>query len=118
MTAAFVSRETILAAPDIQTETVEVPEWGGAVRVRGMTAGERDSFDTAVTDARRAKKPTMVRARLVMLTTVDGEGGRLFTEADLPALDAKSGAALDRLWEVAARLSGIGARDTEDLEKN
>ena len=113
-----VSRETILAAVDLKTETVAVPEWGGAVMLRGMTAGERDGFDQGVTDARQAKEPTMVRARLVALTAVDATGVRLFTDADVPALAAKSGAVLDRLFEIAARLSGIGRRDAEELEKN
>ncbi len=30
----LISKTAILAAQDLQTEDVEVPEWGGAVRVR------------------------------------------------------------------------------------
>ena len=30
----LLSKTAILAAQDLQTEDVEVPEWGGAVRVR------------------------------------------------------------------------------------
>ena len=113
-----LTRDAILAAQDIKTECVEVPEWGGAVLLRALTAGERDAFDEAVTAARQAKAPTLVRARLVALAAVDANGVRLFTDADAAALDAKSGAVLDRLFAVAARLAGIGRRDAEDLEKN
>ena len=33
----LLTRDAILAAADIQTETVPVPEWGGEVAVRPLT---------------------------------------------------------------------------------
>ena len=45
---ALLSKADILGCNDIPTELVEVPEWGGSVKVRGMTAGERDRFDDMI----------------------------------------------------------------------
>ena len=45
-------------------------------------------------------------------------GSLVFHDGDIDALAGKSGAALDRLYEVAARLSGIGDQDVEELTKD
>ena len=44
----YLSRDTILQREDIKTEDVEVPEWGGTVRVRGMSGVERDAFEAGL----------------------------------------------------------------------
>lgn len=114
----MLTRDQILAVKDITTKTVNVPEWGGEVTLRGLTAAERDNFDTAVLDARRRNEPTFARARLVALSAVDEKGDRLFKDSDIPALSDKAGSALDRLFDVAAGLSGLRAADQKEMEKN
>ena len=44
----LLSKTAILTANDLQTEDVEVPEWGGAVRVRSFTGRERDAFESSM----------------------------------------------------------------------
>ena len=46
------------------------------------------------------------------------DGALLFTAADVEQLGAKSALALDRVFDVAARLSGFRESDIEELEKN
>ena len=124
----MLSRDTILAKNDVQTEEVEVPEWGGSVLVRGMSGTEREAFEKARTrevpsgnrNARRAGQTTTefsrerLRAGLVCACAVDERGNRLFTTEDLPALNDKSAAALERIVDVAMRLSGM---DNNEIEK-
>jgi hypothetical protein len=43
-----LTKEQILSADDIKTETVLVPEWGGDVIVRGLSGVERDAYEMAV----------------------------------------------------------------------
>lgn len=118
---AFLTKEQILAAHDIVTETVNVPEWGGEVRVRGLSAAERDQFEDRIVK-REGKRSrvilTDIRARLTAICMVDEAGGRLFSEAEVAALTQKSAAALQRVFEVAQRLSGLTDQDAEELEKN
>ena len=60
-----------------------------------------------------------MRAKLVALTVVDDKGKRLFRgDADVNALGRKSAAALQRVFEVAQRLSGLSDEDMEELAKN
>ena len=37
-----LSKDQILGAVDFSFVEVEVPEWGGTVRIRGLSAAERD----------------------------------------------------------------------------
>ena len=104
-----------------QGEDVEVPEWGGTVRVRGMTGTERDKFEAAVVEM-KGKKTTMnmenFRARLAAKTIIDEDGKRLFHDSHIKALGAKSATALQRVFDVAQRLSGFSDEDVEELAKN
>src|SRR5260221_673414 len=56
-----------------------------------------------------------MRAKIVARCVVDDDGNRLFSDADVTALGEKSGAPIDRIFAVAARLSGMGEEDTEKL---
>lgn len=112
----LLTRDAILAAPDLRAVDVEVPEWGGMVRVRMLTAAERDRFELSFVGT-AADAQVNVRARLVALTLCDQQGVRLFSEADITVLGQKSGAALDRVFEAASRLNAITDRDIDDLGK-
>lgn len=122
--AEYLSRDAILTASDIQTEEVAVPEWGGTVRVRGMTGAQRDAYEDASLSMPDKKKQTRAfiykdaRARLVAWSVVDENGKRVFSDADIPRLSEKSAAALQRIFNVAMRLSGISEEDIEELIKN
>jgi hypothetical protein len=113
-----LTRETILAAQDLPAKSVAVPEWGGEVLVRSMTGAERDLYEQALMAARTANGKfniANVRARLVAFCAVDEAGKRLFEDADIEALGAKSAAALDRVFAAAAALNGIGEKDVQAL---
>ena len=118
---SLLSKTAILAAQDLQTEDVEVPEWGGAVRVRSFTGRERDAFEASMVRGEgrdRKVDLTNMRARLVGLTVIDETGQRLFTDEEVDLLGAKSGAALDRVFAVAQKLNGLSGADVEELSKN
>lgn len=113
---AGLLKDEILKCADLPRETVAVPEWGGIVILRALTAYERERWemDWAVPDSKRG----LVAAALVAASAVDAQGGRLFAEVDIESLARKSGAALGRLWRVARRLSGIGPEARDETEKN
>jgi hypothetical protein len=121
MTAKLLSRDAILGASDIKTEDVSVPEWGGTVRVRGLDAKQRDEFESGLIETvGKTQRVTMrnARARLAALSIVGEDNEPLFSPADVFLLGEKSGAALDRVFAVASRLSGIGDSDMDELTKN
>jgi len=118
---AVLSREQILGAEDSQREYVEIPEWRGGVYVRSLTAEERDAYEGSLVEVRGKKvelRKENARAKLVALTVVDAAGARLFTEADVERLGRKNGAAVDRIYRVAQRLSAMRQEDLEGAVKN
>jgi hypothetical protein len=120
-TKPTLSRDAILGKTKLKTERVDVPEWGGAVLVRELTGAERDAFEASILDDQgNADRERMVnsRARLAVRSIVDENGERLFSDDDAEALGVTSGRALDRVFSVASRLSGITPDDLEELTKN
>lgn len=121
-----LSRAGILAADDIQTERVPVPEWGDEVIVRGLTGDELDAYQASRRQFRNAGTPQQelifiqdnARAGLLVKCLVDEEGNRLFTDQDAGDLGRKNGKVLDRLYDVAARLSGLSNEEQEAMEGN
>lgn len=108
---ALLKKDQILGADDIAREVVPVPEWGGEVLVRGLTGAERDHFEMLMLKAQRSSNPADInlRAHLAALTIVGEDGERLFkSEGEVVRLGKKSGRALDRVFDVAQRLSGVG----------
>lgn len=131
---AILTREEILGAHDLQTEVVDVPEWGGEVKVRGLSASERDlweaefmsgrlteiEFEDEETGERHRQRMNLedARARLAARCMVDEDDERLFSDADVKALGQKSAVALQRVYEVARKLSGLSESDMEELVGN
>lgn len=130
-------RTAILEAVDTEIDHVPCPEWAdgewdGTVKMRGLSGTERDDFEASCQQLRKSRDErtgkqvreavpvlTNIRAKLVVKCALDpDDDSRLFTDQDAPALGLKSGKVLDRLYECAARLSGISDADLEDLAKN
>jgi hypothetical protein len=118
---ALLSKDLILSSDDLPKELVSVPEWGGEVYIRCLTAAERDDWEASVMHMEGNKtKANMqnLRAKLVARTLCDEDGVRMFSDADVAALGQKSAAALDRLYTVAARISKISKQDEDELLGN
>lgn len=117
----LLGRDAILSASDATTEDVDVPEWGGTVRVRGLSGTERDQFESSMLVKRGKHRDVSLvnaRAKLVSLAVIDENGERVFSDSDVVALGHKSAAALTRVYEVASRLSGLSDEDVDELEGN
>lgn len=113
----MLSRDQILATDDLPVEEVEVPEWGGTVLVRGMQGNERDRFEMAMYLTKDdLEEKAVVRARVVAWCTLNEDRRPIFTPKDVDWLGRKSARALDRVFDVAKRLSGIGEKATKEAE--
>lgn len=123
----MLSKDAILDVKDLETQIVEVPEWGGAVTVRSMTGVDRDAFESSLNETKigsdgkeiQARNLENFRARLCAATMVNVHGKLLFPNPeDVVKLGRKSSRALDRVMKVAQKLNGIGVEDVEELTKN
>lgn len=117
---ALLSREQILESNDIETRDVEVPEWGGSVRIRMLSGRDRDAFEASTVETKgnkRVQNLENLRARLVALCVVDENGALLFSKKDVHHLGLKSAAALDRVFSACRELNGMTEADIEELSE-
>ncbi|WP_271215868.1 hypothetical protein [Streptosporangium carneum] len=119
---ALLGREQILAVDDLPVEDVPVPEWGGEVRLRGLTGAELDEYQASlVVQTRDGTQKTNLRnatAKLVSRCAIDEDGAPLFEPKDLLKLSSKSAVALQRLANVAQRLNGLTDDDLKELTED
>ena len=116
----LLDRAAIFAAKDIKTERVPVPEWGGDVLVRGLTGTQRDDYEASLVVTKGSNREMNLknaRAKLIIRSVVTEDGKPMFTEGDLEALGGKSASALERIFTVARRLSGLSEEDVDELVK-
>ncbi len=114
----LLTKEQILAAQDLPTEDVDVPEWGGSVRLRTLSGAERDRWEESRIEQRGKSRKTNyqnITASLIALCAVDSEGKRLFSEAEVHALGRKSAKVLGRLFDACRRLNGLSEEEVEQL---
>jgi hypothetical protein len=124
----LITRQGIATAVDTVYADVEVPEWrddegNQTVRVKSLTATERDLFEASLVAGegkRRHANLMNIRAKLVAACLVDATGARLYTDLSAGAeeLGRKNGAAMDRVFTVCQRLAGLSQEDVDNLEKN
>jgi hypothetical protein len=115
-----LSREAILTASDVRTKVLDVPEWGGEVIIRSLTAGWRDQFEADLLAARQAGNllPADISARMLVASLIDEAGQPLFTMDDVSALSAKSSGAVSRVSDEIRAFNALGAGATEAIKGN
>lgn len=102
-------RSRILSAPKLAQESLDVPEWGANVIIQELNG--RDHAQFAQTLASSKSDPHAMEAfygNLCILSVLDpSTGAKLFQPADRDALLSGSGTALERVAQVAMRVSGL-----------
>lgn len=116
----LLTKDQILNVTDISFEVVDVPQWGGSVRLKGLTAAEYDQYQQGLFEGdgdKRKINMTNARARMLALAIVDDSGAAIFTEEDVAALGKKASSPIEMLYRKALKLNGDDA-DSESIEKN
>lgn len=111
----MLTRDSILAAKDFDQRTVEVPEWGGEVIVRGLCSKDRDNFEAELA---ATQDLTNLRARLVVKALIDEEGNRLFSDKDAEVLGEKNSLVVIRLFDIVREMSGMTDEELEEAQGN
>lgn len=113
----------IEAARDFTVEPVTVPEWGGKVFIRTLTADQRDEFVTRFIDQESGRIQPGVRsvtATLLAMTVCDEAGKLLFEDQERgrQVFAVKSAKATDEVFGKSSELNALRADDIEDLAGN
>lgn len=126
----LLTANEIIAAKDLAEERVDVPEWGGEVILRSLSAFDRESVEAETTttettfdsDGRMRFLPHIdqvkARAKFLARAIVDENGNRIFDDSQMEGLAKKSNVVIARLYLRAQELSGMTPQAVEDAEKN
>lgn len=117
----FLSPGDIRKKNDLVTEDVYVSEWKGWVKIKALTAKERDDFEASFVKKRGGKRdydPTNMRAILVVRTAINEDYTMMFGSEAAEWLGKKNASAVNKLYNVASALCGISERDEDELEGN
>jgi len=112
-----LTKEQILAADDMGLLELEVPEWGGSVHIRVMTAGERDSYENEWM-VNKSKGVDDFRAKFLQRVLCDDKGELLFTVEEIAKLSKKSARVVTKVWNAAMKHNALTDEDVEELAKN
>jgi len=117
----LLTRDAILAAQDREYDTVDCPEWGGAVRLASISGTQRDKYESSLIEQRgndHRMNLRNARAKLIVACAVDEQGNKLFSEDDVNALGRKSAKPLERLFDACRRLTGLSDDDVDKLTED
>ena len=112
---AYLTIEDIQKADDIKTQDVELPEWGGSVKVCGMSGRMRGNLENKIA----ANAPhSDVKMMVVLDCTLNADGSKMFGSKDRGWLQEKAAGPIEKIFEAACKLSGIGEGAVEEAEGN
>lgn len=120
----FLTRAEIDAVDDRPTGEVEVPQWGGWVRLRAMSAKQRSMVTGTMiaVDGKdvsfKADEIGNVQLMTVASCLIDEHGASLYTAGELAAIGEKSAGAIEDIYSALQELSGLGEDAVEDAEGN
>lgn len=118
---AFLTRDAIAEAEDVEYDIVPCPEWGGDVRLRSIRGTQRDAYEQSLVVEKSGSRQMNLRnarAKLIILCAVDEAGHLLFTADDLNMLGRKNAKPLDRLFDACRKLAGLSDDDVVKLTED
>lgn len=125
MTREVVTADEFLSSPLLERpkEDVPVPELGNGkvIPIWGMTPRERTIWEdkqSSLSKTMRAKHKREIRERILVECCRADDGTQLFTQTQIEQLGQRRADVVERLVNVALRLSGFTNTDLETLAKN
>ncbi len=116
-------KNKIKQTDDTKWQTVDLPEWGCSLQVRNATHAEKIAWELSIASKGKDGRIKFNRKRsmfnfVAALTFEEGSRTPFFTADDYEWVAAKSSAPVQRLFDAAAALSGIGENDQKELFEN
>lgn len=103
-----LSREQILAArAKRKPVALEVPEWGGEVYIRVLSAKDQAELSEGM-------KPAEMPVKLLLHTIVDEAGERVLLDEDYDAMMGEDFPVIMRVFAEAAKLNGLSTKELEE----
>ena len=103
-----LDRKALLAIKvELPSETVDVPEWGVSVILRGLTGKEQSALYRSASKKGGGVDEETFAARLVSVCLFDKDGNRLLEDGEYEAVLSWPGPVFNRLVQASMRLNGL-----------
>jgi len=111
----YLTREQILGAQDRKVIELDVPEWGGTIRLRSMSGLAAEEYIKAVQDAKTDFEPLL----LLISSSVIGDDNELMFPApeDVKGLASKNLSALKHVSEACMEVNGFNQEEVAEALK-
>jgi len=121
----MLSKDEIAKAMRGPVKLVDVPEWGGQIGIRKLSAVDlmylRGLTHSEAGDSPKEDNPEenlSITCELLSLSLCDETGKRLFAPAELREWDGQQSATMQLLIQETQTHNGISEAATEELRKN
>jgi hypothetical protein len=111
----YLTKEQILSAQDIKTTDVDVPEWGGVIRVRNLSALERRQLLRKSMEDELDEDQTEIA--FFVKCIVDETGQPLFNADEIKAIANKSASAYTKIVSAVLNINALTTDAIEDIKK-
>ncbi len=98
-----LNKHQIFGCDDMRYSTLDVPEWGGEIRLKTMSFAEQSDYEKL----KESKDSAGLIVGMVVRCAVDEHGKRLFEESDLEELQKKNTQVLVKIFHAALELNSL-----------
>jgi hypothetical protein len=112
--AKYLSKEQIVSATDVKTIDLDIPEWGGTVRVRNLSALEREQFIRDI----QSKNLDLSKTKIAWVARclIQEDGNPIFSSTEIELLGNKSAKALDRVVDAIESINALTVESMKEIE--
>lgn len=100
-----------IAARKAEVEPIEVPEWGGTVYARRLSAGDAEKTGLFKEDAEQTAEMTI---GLIITCLTDEAGERIFSDEDVAHLTEADFPVVMRVFAEVAKVNGLAAEALDE----
>lgn len=112
-------RDRIAAARPFVSELVPVEEWDSTIEIRSLSLGERQAMMVQLVDDEGNLDKEVLEAAYIQACSWDPETGkRVFADDDLDFIQSRPAGSMDKLGNVAMRLSGNAAKPAAEAQED
>ena len=110
-----INKQQIFASRDLKEKMVDMPEWGGEVKIRALSVREQLQYDEYLGTE---PKEVEMALHLIIAACVNDDNSKLFDVSDIEMLKEKSSKNLFFLVNEILSLNKQQPKDSDELAKN
>lgn len=119
----LINLQDVLNATDTRQITYNVPEWGGDIIIKTLTAGARDDYEKGLLikdeNGQLVRSPVLSPAKFVAACVYQEDGQKMFrTDEHIKVLESKNYNVVRRIFEKCLEVNAMSDDSVGEEVKN